>query len=83
MVEVLGLKDEEGGDGGEGALVPDVGEIMDGAEGVDLMKFLAIFGLLLFLEILIGEPDFPGVEEFRHPALINLYVEFFDLQFND
>ena len=56
---------------------------MDGAEGVDLMKFLAIFGLLLFLEILIGEPDFPGVEEFRHPALINLYVEFFDLQFND
>ena len=69
MVKVLGLKDEEGGDGGEWTLVPDVGEIIDGLDVVDLVEFLCVLGLLLFLEIFTGEPNFPRVEEFRHDRL--------------
>ena len=66
MVVVLGLEDEEGGDGRKWTLVPDVSEIIDGLDVVDLVKFLGVLGLLLFLQIFTGEPNFPGVEEFRH-----------------
>ena len=47
-------------------MTPDVGEVIDGLDVVDLVKFLGVLGLLLFLQIFTGEPNFPGVEEFRH-----------------